>query len=113
MTSNMRGRLARLENRADDPCRELPPLPDLTAVLDAVEPTRAEQTALQAARLEQLLSVVWVPAMAGDLRAADTATRLLDRQARLFRLLPEADLPAGGEVTAEDLMALIRSTPAA
>ncbi|MFC8013203.1 hypothetical protein [Streptomyces cinereoruber] len=107
-TRHLTARLNRLERACGD-CRTLPALPALPAVLDAPEATQAEQRALLTARLELLLACVWPIAMSGDVRAVDTATRLLDRQAELFRL-PGPAAPAG-EVTAEDLIALIESAP--
>lgn len=109
MTRNLPARLGRLERERSDGCTT-PALPDLDAVLDRPDPTHAEQRALLAARLEQMLATVWPLAMRGDLRAADTATRLLDRQAKLFGLFPD-DRQAQGEVTAADLIALIEAAP--
>ncbi|NUV64998.1 hypothetical protein [Streptomyces sp. CAI-85] len=109
MSRNLSARLNRLE-RSCAPCADLPALPDLRAVLDAPDPTQGERRALLAARLELLLARVWPLAMSGDVRAVDTATRLLDRQAELFALVPGHPDPVG-EVTAEDLYRLIESAP--
>ena len=106
MTRNLPARLGRLERERCDGCDELPALPDVSAVLDQVEPTRAEARALLVARSERLLAAVWPRAMRGDVQAAQTALRLLERQAVALGLV---DDDGGQEVTADDLMRLIES----
>jgi hypothetical protein len=45
-----------------------------------------EAFAVHVTRLEMLLRACWVKAVAGDLRAIETARRLLESEARLYRL---------------------------
>lgn len=53
-----------------------------------------ELRALELARLDRLQAAVWAAAMAGNVRAADTALRVIDRRCRLLGL----DAPQRHEV---------------
>lgn len=111
MTRNLPARLGRLERERCDGCEELPALPDVSAVLDQAEPTRAEARALLVARAERLLVAVWPRAMRGDTQAAATALRLMERQAAALGLMDGDGPGRDGEVTADDLLRLIESGP--
>ncbi|WP_371592598.1 hypothetical protein [Streptomyces virginiae] len=111
--SRIPARLNRLEAGAPG-CTDLPALPEMAtlgALMDAPDATTAEQRILMNARLEALLAQVWPKAMTGDVAAAGLAVRLLDRQSDLLGLTRAAQEEAGGTVTAEDLMRMIRANP--
>ncbi|MFD9517670.1 hypothetical protein [Streptomyces sp. NPDC059979] len=111
--SRIPARLNRLE--AGTPgCTDLPALPEMAtlgALMDAPDATTAEHRILMNARLEALLTRVWPKAMTGDVTAAGLAVRLLDHQADLLGLGRAAQKEPDRVVTAEDLMAMIRSCP--
>ncbi|MET7720661.1 hypothetical protein [Streptomyces mirabilis] len=67
----------------------------------------------QAMRYQRLLAAVWPKALKGDLKAVETAARLVDRIVKLWGLAEpdKLDLDVTGQITADDLLALIRSTP--
>lgn len=62
-----------------------------SALLDRVDHKLADEFRdLEGARLERLLLAVWKPALSGDLKAADTALRLIMARVKLYGLaLPE------------------------
>ncbi|MEU1815159.1 hypothetical protein ABZ543_08170 [Streptomyces roseifaciens] len=68
---------------------------------------------IQARRYQRLLAAVWPKALKGDdLRAVETAARLVDRVVKLYGLAEpdKLDLDVSGQITAEDLMDLIRDS---
>ncbi|MEW2633357.1 hypothetical protein AB0903_17295 [Streptomyces sp. NPDC048389] len=69
---------------------------------------------VQARRYHRLLAAVWPKALKGDLRAVETAAKLTDRVVKLYGLAEpdKLDLDVTGQVTAEDLMEIIRNAPA-
>lgn len=90
---------------------------DVTRALSAnLADLKAEAATLrevQARRYHRLLAAVWPKAVKGDLKAVETAARLTDRVVRLYGLAEpdKLDLEVSGQVTAEDLMEIIRNTP--
>lgn len=68
---------------------------------------------VQARRYQRLLAAVWAKALKGDLKAVETAARLVDRIVKLYGLAEpdKLDIDVNGQITAEDLMALIRNAP--
>ncbi|MFJ5814983.1 hypothetical protein ACIQGT_13945 [Streptomyces sp. NPDC093108] len=69
---------------------------------------------VQARRYHRLLTAVWPKALKGDLKAVEAAARLTDRVVKLYGLAEpdRVDVDVVGQVTAEDLMEIIRNTPA-
>jgi hypothetical protein len=89
-----------------------------TAVSEALKAAREKQAAsaeelrqLTAMRYERLLTAAWGKAVKGDVKAIETAARIVDRMVKLEGLAaPEkVDVDLTGQITADDLMALIRS----
>lgn len=54
-------------------------------------------------RLETLLKATWPKAVQGDLKAIETARRLLEQQGRLWNLEEEGGLPSTPPVTNQEL----------
>lgn len=87
----------------------------LTANLTDLKKDAAALREVQARRYHRLLAAVWTTALKGDLKAVETAARLVDRVVKLYGLAEpdKLDVDVTGQVTAEDLMEIIRNTPAA
>lgn len=72
---------------------------------------------VQARRYQRLLAAVWPKALKSEgsdqLRAVETAARLVDRVVKLYGLAEpdKLNLDVSGQITAEDLMDLIRNSP--
>lgn len=72
---------------------------------------------VQARRYQRLLAATWPKALKSDgndqLKAVETAARLVDRIVKLYGLAEpdKFSLDGSSTVTADDLMALIRSSP--
>lgn len=72
---------------------------------------------VQARRYHRLLAAVWPKALKADgkdqLKAVETAARLVDRVVKLYGLAEpdKLDLDVTGQITAEDLMEIIRNAP--
>jgi hypothetical protein len=72
---------------------------------------------VQARRYQRLLAAVWPKALksegADQLRAVETAARLVDRVVKLYGLAEpdKLNLDVSGQITAEDLMEMIRNSP--
>jgi hypothetical protein len=85
----------------------------LTANLADLKKEAAGLRELQARRYHRLLAAVWGAALKGDLKAVETAARLVDRVVKLYGLA-EPDrigLDVTGQITADDLMDIIRNAP--
>ncbi|MEU3084789.1 hypothetical protein ABZ697_31375 [Streptomyces albidoflavus] len=106
MTASIPTRLERLERDRCPGCEDPRPLPDHQACLDQPMPNRAEGRAIVFARTEQLLAAVWPRAIGGDARAAATAVRLLDQQARVLLPTHDRDSDRSGIVPLEELLRL-------
>ncbi|MGW6416287.1 hypothetical protein [Streptomyces sp. NPDC055055] len=87
----------------------------LSANLADLKKEAATLREVQARRYQRLLAAVWPKALKGDLKAVETAARLTDRVVKLYGLAEpdKLDLDVTGQVTAEDLMEIIRNAPAA
>jgi hypothetical protein len=72
---------------------------------------------VQARRYQRLLAAVWPKALKSDgndqLKAVETAARLVDRVVKLYGLAEpdKLNLDVSGQITAEDLMEMIRNSP--
>ncbi|WP_327415412.1 hypothetical protein [Streptomyces sp. NBC_01233] len=86
----------------------------LTANLADLKKEAGTLREVQARRYQRLLAAVWPKALKGDLKAVETAARLTDRVVKLYGLAEpdRLDLDVTGQVTAEDLMEIIRNAPA-
>lgn len=73
---------------------------------------------IQARRYHRLLAAVWPKALKADgkdqLKAVETAARLVDRVVKLYGLAEpdKLDLDVTGAISTEDLMEIIRNAPA-
>jgi hypothetical protein len=85
----------------------------LSANLTSLKDKAQQLREVQAMRYQRLLAAVWPKALKGDLKAVETAARLVDRIVKLWGLAEpdKLDLDVTGQITAEDLLAIIRATP--
>ncbi|MFC9341476.1 hypothetical protein ACFT0G_31010 [Streptomyces sp. NPDC057020] len=88
----------------------------LTANLADVKKEAATLREVQARRYQRLLAAVWAKAIKADtdnLKAVETAARLVDRIVKLYGLAEpdKLDIDMSGTVTADDLMDIIRNAP--
>lgn len=84
----------------------------LKANLAEMKEAAATLREIQALRYQRLLAAVWTTALEGDLKAVETAARLVDRIVKLYGLAEpdKVALDVAGQVTAEELMEIIRSS---
>ncbi|MCM1964851.1 hypothetical protein [Streptomyces sp. G1] len=91
---------------------------DVTRALEAnlrdVAGEAAVLREVQGLRYERLLAALWGKALKGDPKHVEGAAKIVDRVVKLYGLAEpdKLKLDATGTVTAEDLMAMIRSAPA-
>ncbi|MFD5570453.1 hypothetical protein [Streptomyces cadmiisoli] len=85
----------------------------LSANLTSLKDKAQQLREVQAMRYQRLLAAVWPKALKGDLKAVETAARLVDRVVKLWGLAEpdKLDLDVTGQITAEDLLAIVRATP--
>ncbi|MFB8402192.1 hypothetical protein [Streptomyces sp. NPDC055912] len=88
----------------------------LSANLADVKKEAATLREVQARRYQRLLAAVWAKAIKADtdnLKAVETAARLVDRIVKLYGLAEpdKLDIEMSGTVTADDLMDIIRNAP--
>ncbi|MFK0063362.1 hypothetical protein ACIQTN_29555 [Streptomyces werraensis] len=85
----------------------------LSANLTNLKDKAQQLREVQAMRYQRLLAAVWPKALKGDLKAVETAARLVDRVVKLWGLAEpdKLDLDVTGSITAEDLLAIVRATP--
>jgi hypothetical protein len=85
----------------------------LSASLTNLKDKAQQLREVQAMRYQRLLAAVWPKALKGDLKAVETAARLVDRIVKLWGLAEpdKLDLDVTGQITADDLLAIIRATP--
>ncbi|MFE4329643.1 hypothetical protein ACFRQM_09325 [Streptomyces sp. NPDC056831] len=85
----------------------------LTANITDLKKEAGTLREVQARRYHRLLTAVWPKALKGDLKAVETASRLTDRVVKLYGLAEpdKLDLDVTGQITAEDLMEIIRNAP--
>ncbi|MFC4497881.1 hypothetical protein ACFPA8_27495 [Streptomyces ovatisporus] len=80
---------------------------DVTRAMEQRQTEEAEQIALmrytEARRLDRLQAAAWPAAMSGDVKAVETALKVIDRRVKLFGL----DAPRRVSVEAETLAAEI------
>ncbi|MFE5595218.1 hypothetical protein [Streptomyces sp. NPDC056549] len=89
----------------------------MAANLADVKKEAATLREVQARRYQRLLAAVWSKAIKADtdnLKAVETAARLVDRIVKLYGLAEpdKLDIDMSGTVTADDLMEIIRNAPA-
>ncbi|MFE3378728.1 hypothetical protein [Streptomyces anulatus] len=89
----------------------------LTSNLSDLKKEAGKLREVQARRYQRLLAAVWSKALKADtdnLKAVETAAKLVDRIVKLYGLAEpdKLDLDMSGVVTAEDLMEIIRTAPA-
>ncbi|MFE7357736.1 hypothetical protein ACFU8Q_32535 [Streptomyces sp. NPDC057543] len=85
----------------------------LTANITDLKKEASTLREVQARRYHRLLTAVWPKALKGDLKAVETASRLTDRVVKLYGLAEpdKLDLDVTWQITAEDLMEIIRNAP--
>jgi hypothetical protein len=85
----------------------------LSANLTNLKDKAQQLREMQAMRYQRLLAAVWPKALKADLKAVETAARLVDRVVKLWGLAEpdKLDLDVTGQITAEDLLAIVRATP--
>jgi hypothetical protein len=85
----------------------------LSANLTDVKDKAQQLREVQLMRYQRLLAAVWPKALKADLKAVDAAARLTDRIVKLLDLAgpDKLDLNVTGQITVEDLLAIVRATP--